>query len=115
MKAKGKFKGGIFKFLAVLAVVIIVSLILQIRPVSDYVGKVAGVAGDKVREVARVIASIAIAVALVTWGIASLAVPVLGGAMILAGLALLAYSVYPLFKSGSPGTAGMGDLASRKF
>lgn len=98
MKAqKGKFKGTIYKFLAFLGVVIVVALFLQIPMVSDYVGKVAGVTGEKVRSVARTIASLGIGVALVTWGIASLAVPVLGGAMIVAGLALLAYSVWPLF------------------
>ena len=102
MKAsKTKFKGGIFKLLAVLAIVILVAMLLQIPFVSDYVAKVTGSTGDKIRSVARTIASLAIGVALVTWGIASLAVPILGVGMILAGLALVAYSLWPLFRPSS--------------
>lgn len=98
-KNKSKFKGNIFKFLAFLGIVIVVAMLLQIPMVSDYVAKLTGSTGEKIRSVARTIASIAVGVALVTWGIASLAVPILGGAMIVAGLALLAYSLWPLFKS----------------
>lgn len=114
MKSKSKFKGNIFKFLAFLGVVIIVAMLLQIPVLSDYVAKVTGSTGDKIRSVARTIASLAIGVALVTWGIASLAVPVLGGVMIVAGLVLVAYSVWPLFKSKTV-TAGNASFDNKNL
>lgn len=100
MKKKAlNLKGAIFKFMIVLVIVILVAMLLTTKPVAGAVSKMTGWAADKIQNTARLVVGIAIAVALVTWGIAVLSIPVLGVGMIIAGLALLTYSVWPLFTS----------------
>lgn len=96
MKKRSKF---IVWFLLILAIIVILSLILLLPPVSDRVGKMIGKTGDAVRGVAQTVAGIVIGIMLVTWGIAALEIPILGGAMIVAGLGMLGWNVYPLFQS----------------
>lgn len=89
----------LYKFIAFVAVVVLVAIALMIPPVSDKVGEWVKVPGAKIRAVAQTIVGIGIGVMLISWGIAALSLPVLGGAMIVIGLAILAYSVWPLFRS----------------
>lgn len=96
---------GILKVLTFLAVVIIVALILQITPVADWVGKITGVTGDKIKSAARTVITIALAAVVVSWGVASLAVPILGVSMVLIGLVMLAWSVYPMIVKPKPADA----------
>lgn len=103
-----KKKGFLFSFLIFTAVVTVVALILMIPQVSDYVGKVTGVAGAKIRSVAQTIVGAGVGVLLVGWGIAALSIPILGGAMIVIGLVLLGWSLWPLFK----GKHAVNDLGS---
>ena len=95
---------GIYKWLIFVAIVIIVALLLMWPPVSNAIAPVFKTTGDKIRQVARTIVGIGIGVALVSWGIAALSLPLLGGAMVIIGLAVLAYSVWPLFSGGSRGS-----------
>jgi hypothetical protein len=97
---------AIYKFLIFVGVVAVLAMLLMLPWVSDKVGAMFGVAGDKIRTVAQTVAGVAIGVALVTWGIAALALPVLGGIMIVAGLAMIAYNVWPLFSGGASITGG---------
>jgi len=103
-KSSKKFKGPLYTFLIIVSFVVLVAMLLTWKPVTDQVSKWTGVAADKIRSGAQTVVGIGLGVALVTWGIAALSVPILGGAMILVGLALVAYAVWPLFKSSPAGT-----------
>lgn len=106
MKAKGrKFKGPLFTFLTVVGIVVLIAMLLTMQPVADQVSKWTGIASDKIKSVAKTVVGAGLGIALVTWGVAALSVPILGGAMILVGLALVVYTVWPLFKSSSSGNA----------
>ena len=98
MKQKRK---PITKFMIFTAIVVVIALLLSIPQVASQVGKVTGWASDKVVSVARTIVGIGLGVLLVTWGIAALSIPILGGALIVIGLTLLAFSLWPLFKPSS--------------
>lgn len=110
-----KKKGFLFSLMAFVAVVVVLALILMIPPVSNYVSKVTGVASEKLRSVAATIVGTGAGVLLVGWGIAALSMPILGGAMIVIGLALLAYSLWPLFSprssSNDLGKTGLQKVA----
>lgn len=104
MKKKAlSFKSAIFKFMIVLVIIVLVAMLLTTKPVADAVSKVTGWSAAKIQSAAKFVVGIGISVALVTWGIAVMAIPVLGVGLIVAGLALLAYSVWPLFKSPAAG------------
>jgi hypothetical protein len=96
----------IYKILIFVGFIALLAMLLMLPMVSNKVGEWTGIAGDKIRGAAQTVAGIAIGVALVTWGIAALALPVLGGVMIVAGLAMIAYNVWPLFTGGGSMTAG---------
>jgi len=108
---RGKAK-GILLFLVFVSVVIILAMIAQITPVAEWISKTTGVATDKVKSIARTVVSGALGVALVGWGIASLAVPILGVAMILIGLVLIGLAVYPLFTSSQTKTVEQGTYGT---
>jgi hypothetical protein len=91
----------IYKFLTFVAIVLIIAFLLTLDPVANQVSKVTGAAADKIKMAAQYIVGIALGVMLISWGIAAISLPLLGGAMILIGLAILAYSLWPLFKSNS--------------
>lgn len=98
-KSKGKkFKGPLYTFLMIVSFVILIAMLLQWKPVTDQVSKWTGIASDKIKSTAQTVVGLGLGIALVTWGIAALSVPILGGAMIVVGLVLLAYSLWPLFK-----------------
>lgn len=79
-------------------------LLLLIPPISEPIAKVIGWTGDKLRAVAQTVAGICVGIVLVLFGIAAAgaALPVLGGIMIIAGLGMMAWNVWPLFQSSSP-------------
>ena len=96
-----KKKKGIVAWMIFVSIVVVVALILMIPQASDALGKMVGVSGEKIRNVARTIVGAGVGVLLVSYGVTALAVPILGGALIVIGLALLAYSLWPLFKKTS--------------
>lgn len=89
----------VYYILVACAVVIILACIAMIPPVADRISKATGMASDKIKGIAQRAVSIAVGVALVSWGVAALAMPLLGGLMIVAGLGLLAWALWPLFQS----------------
>ena len=93
----------IYKILIFVGIILLLSMIVMIPPVTTKVSSMLNVPIQTVRSWAQTVCGIALGVALVTWGIAALAIPVLGGIMIVAGLALIAYSVWPLFSTSSTG------------
>lgn len=102
MKKMGKW----FKyFMGAVAVLVLACIILMLWPAaSQWVSSMTGVAVDKIKSIAQTVVGAGLGVLMVGWGIAAISVPILGGAMILIGLALIVYSVWPLFKSSSTGT-----------
>lgn len=104
-KSSGKKWTGSQKVMALLGIVLIVCMVLLLPPVSDKVADMAGSTGAKIRGWAQTIAGLTVGALLVTWGIGALAIPVLGGIMIVAGLALIAWNLYPLFKTADTSTA----------
>jgi hypothetical protein len=93
----------IYKVLIAIGLILLLAMIVMIPPVTAKVATWTNTPLDTVRSWAQTAAGIALGAALVTWGIAALAIPILGGIMIIAGLALLAYSVWPLFSTSSTG------------
>jgi len=95
-------KRFIYIVLMIAGLVLILSLILMIPPVGEKVAKTLNVASDKFKMVVRTIAGIALGVLLVGWGIAALTgMPVLGAVMIIGGLGMLAWNLWPLFSSST--------------
>ena len=81
-----------------LAVIILISLLLTIEPINKAVSGVTNIAQDKLRNVAKIVASIGIGVLLVVVGVSALASSVVLGAVLLViGVFLLASAVWPLF------------------
>lgn len=103
MKKRSKF---FVLFLIFLGVIVILAFILLIPPVSNKVGSWVGKTGDTIRGIAQTVAGIVIGIMLITWGIAALEVPPLGVTMIIAGLGMLGWNVYPLFTSSSLNSNG---------
>ena len=91
--------------LGILGVVVVVCMVLLIPSASDRVAKWTGSTGDKIRGAAETIAGIAIGLILVTFAIAAVgAMPIVAGVLFAAGLAVLLWNVYPLFKKTKPMT-----------
>lgn len=105
-----KKKGFLFTFLSFVAVVVVLAMICMIPPVADWIAKTTGVASEKIKSIAATVVGAGVGVLLVGWGIAALSLPILGGAMIIGGLALLAYSLWPLFKKSSSADLGKTGL-----
>lgn len=95
---------GVYKLLIILGLLLLLFMLLTLAPVSNAVSSVTGIAADKIRNVAKVVVAAGIGVALVGWGIAALALPWLAVPMIIIGLALIAYTVIPLFWNSSSTT-----------
>lgn len=108
-----KRKKGIFKFLAFVGVVVVIALLMMIPAVANAVGKVTGVTGERIRSVASTIVGAGVGVLLVGWGVAALSVPFVGVAMIVIGLALMAYTLWPLFRPANK-VAGAAGLSINK-
>lgn len=81
--------------------IMVLALILSFDAVSDEVGKVTNTAGDKINDVARIVFGTALGLFLINTGVASLAVPVVGVALIAIGIVLVGASMWPVFKGRS--------------
>jgi len=97
---KQKFK-KLFGFLIFIALLVVASIALLYSPISDRVGTVVGVAGEKIRTIAKTVVVGGAGVLLGGWGVASLAVPVLGIPLIIIGAALLLWAAYPYISNGT--------------
>jgi hypothetical protein len=89
-------------FFVVLSVVMLIALLLSFEPVADKVGEVVNVAGDRIKDVARTVLAVGVAVFLINVGVAALSIPIVGITLIVVGVAILAYSLFPYFKQSSP-------------
>jgi hypothetical protein len=95
--------------LAVLAFVVLLCIALSFDPVANTVSKVTGMASAKIKNIARTIVGAGIGVMLIYFGVLALAAtPIVGIALLVIGLAVLSYSVWPLFTS----SGGVGAGAS---
>lgn len=83
--------------LILLVLVMLISFLLSFRPVAERVGKVTGQAADVIVDWAKVIFLFALGLWLISTGVAALAVPALGVALILIGLGLVAVAIIPKF------------------
>jgi hypothetical protein len=114
MKKKLKW---VYWLIAILAFIILLCFALLIPPISNKVGEMVGVAGSKIRSVVSTIASAAIGLLLCSFGVTALAaVPVVGVILLVVGLALLAWSVWPLFSDSAPvnnGGSGLENMGTR--
>lgn len=82
----------------ILAVVLLLSLVVGLFPsVGEKVATVVKQPVDKITSIARTVAFTCVAALLISFGVASLAIPVLGWALIGAGLILLAFTYVPKF------------------
>lgn len=99
--AKKKKRSKKDYFVMFLGFVAVLAMLLLIPPISDWVGEKLGVAGDTIRTWAQTTAGIVVGVMLVTWGIGALSIPILGGILIVAGLGLIAWNLWPLFSKSS--------------
>ena len=107
-------KRSIKLLLGIVAFVVILCMILSFDPVATQVSKVTGMASAKVKGWARTIAGAGVGIMLISFGVTALAaMPIVGIALIVIGLAILAYSVWPLFSSGGVGAgANSGTINS---
>lgn len=86
--------------LGVIAFIVIIALVCMIPPVAAAVGGVIGWTGEKLKSVAGTVVAIGVSVLLMTLGVMALAAsPIIGAALLIVGIGLLAYSVWPLFSS----------------
>lgn len=93
----------LYKILIAIGFIILLAMLFMIPSVGMKVSTMLNVPAATVRTWAQTICAAGIGTALVTWGIAALAIPILGGMMIIIGLALIAYAVWPLFSSTTTG------------
>lgn len=86
----------------ILGVIILLCLVISIPPVGNAVAKVVGKPVEVVMYWVRTVLMIALAIYLVSTGIAALAaLPILGGILIVGGLIMLGLTLYPMFKNSS--------------
>ena len=88
-------------FISILGFVVLVCIILLIPPVTTKVSSWTGIAASKIKYVAQTVVGAGVGLMLISFGVAALAAPVVGFTLIVIGLTILAYSLWPLFKSGS--------------
>lgn len=104
-----KKKSFAFKLTAFVAVVVVICIILLIPPVTAKVSAWTGIASAKIAYVAKTVIGTGVGIMLISFGVAALSAPVVGTALIVIGVVLLAYSLWPLFKSNNM-TASSGGL-----
>jgi len=89
------------KFTIALAIFLLLALILSFPAVASKAGQMVGVAGDKVLFWARTALAVGIGLFLISSGVAALAAPVVGVILIVVGLALVTWAVWPIFSKPS--------------
>ena len=93
-----KRKSIAFKLIAFLVVIVVLAMIVLIPPVTNKVAGWTGTAASKVKYIAQTIVGAGVGLLLVSFGVAALSAPIVGICLILAGVALAAYSLWPLFR-----------------
>jgi len=96
-----KKNNNLKKISAVLAIVMLLSLILSFPGVAKASGKVIKVSSDKILNTSRTVLGVAVGLFLINAGVVALVVPWVGIALIAVGVVLVAYSVWPLFTKKS--------------
>ena len=99
-------KSKFFKWaVGILGFILILCMLLMVPSVSDKVAEipVLKATGEKIRSVAQTIAGIAIGGIMIMCGIALASIPILAAVLIIGGLGLLAWNLYPLFTNSSMG------------
>jgi len=95
-------KKWLYRILGLVAFIVIIALVMLIPPVSDKVGTMVGKSGAWIRGIAQTVAGLGVGVLLVICGaLIGASLPIIAGAMVIAGLGMLAWNLYPLFKSSS--------------
>lgn len=103
---KKKLKGMTILIL-IISVIVIIALILLIDPVRNWVSKKTGVAADKIKFVAATVAGTGVGLILMSFGITALAAfTPLGIALVVIGLAMVVYSMWPVFAPADSPTDG---------
>lgn len=98
-----KMKGWLKWSMIILALLFLLSAIVSMVPsASTAVGKLVGATAEKTKQVARVIMGAAVGLLLVCAGVyVAAALPIVGIALIVIGLAITLYSMWPLFKKST--------------
>jgi len=100
----------------ILTFIVLFALLLNMWPAaSDSVAKVFKTTGQKVRAVAQTVIGVGVGLILVSFGVTALAVaPIVGVVLIVIGLVLAGWTLYPLFNNGPQKPAGT-KLGSTNF
>jgi len=93
-----KKKSNLDKFIYFLVAIMALALLLSFEAVGGPVGQSLNI--PKVSAIARVVLGTGIGIYLITTGVAALAVPLVGVALIVIGLIIAAYALWPLFNRG---------------
>lgn len=99
---KGKMKLTM-KLIVFLAVIVFIAMLILIPPITERVATLTGWTTDKIKTLAKTVVGSGLGLILVNFGVAALAVPLVGVLLIVIGLALTAYSVYPFFQKNNTG------------
>lgn len=91
-------KSKLAKFGIFLVFIMLFALLFSIPVVGEKVGGVLGQPGTKIVNIARTVLVIGLGLFLISAGVGALAVPAVGVAMIVIGVALVAWGAWPLFK-----------------
>lgn len=94
-------KGGWKKKAAILlAIILAISFALSFDAPSQWISDKFNVPFDKVKMITRTLVMVSLGLFLISTGAAALAVPIVGGALIVIGLILLTYGLWPWFRKG---------------
>ncbi len=89
-------------YLYIVIVVMLLALILSFDRVSTFVGATLNIAAGKVQNTARTVLGVAIGIYMISSGVAALAIPIIGISLLVVGVVLVGYSLWPyLTKMGS--------------
>lgn len=93
-------KPKVNKILMALVGIMVLALLLSFKKVSDAVEDVVNVPTDVIQYWARIILGGAVGLFLIYSGIVAMPVPILGASLMVVGVAVLGYSVWPLVGGG---------------
>jgi len=77
----------------------LLALVLSFSQVANWLGELLNIPGEKIKDTARTVLAVCVAVYLINIGVAALSVPVVGVTLIVVGVAIMAYSLWPYFKN----------------
>lgn len=94
-----KRKGGWKKKAAiVLAIILAIAFALSFDAPSQFIADKFNMPFEKVKLITRTVVMVSLGLFLISTGAAALAVPIVGGALIVIGLILITYGLWPWFK-----------------